>query len=92
MTPEEAEARTLFKEVTGGSDQDYADILSLPADKQRGVLETYRDAVYDAPADKVAGLLAALEVVGAVVGAVSGVTGAVGGVLGLASAVRALRK
>lgn len=93
MTPDqEAELRTAFKQITGGSDQDFADVMSLPADKQANALACYRDAIYNAPADPVAKIMAIAGIVGTVVGTVSGIAGAAGGVVGLANAIKTLRQ
>ncbi len=92
MTPEQAELRTLFKQITGGSDQDFEDVLALPADKQVNALACYRDAIYDVPPDQLAKFMAVAQIVGTVVGVVSGIAGAAGGIVGLANAIKTLRQ
>jgi len=90
MTPEEADARAIFKQITGGTDQDYADILTLPAAAQKNAMQAYKDAIYATPPDVLGKFVAALTVVGAIAGAVTGVSSAAGGALGLVQAIKSL--
>lgn len=63
---------------------EWRDILSLPPYGQRLALQAYRDADWRKEPDRLAAVLAVLEIIGKIAGAVSGVAGA-------ASAVAALR-
>ena len=70
--------------LTGLTQQKWQDILTLPADAQALVLRGYADMDWVKVPDRLAEVLAVLNVVGVILGVVSGGAGAV-------SAVAALR-